>query len=131
VLTPSVVVLLTESMPLSSFLCSNQLEASYLYSNNKTCRKRENQRNHRIPKKIHNIWQPCSCFLDCIRHCSFPANQSGGWRGFSLGCAHCNLWCAKVSRLPATMLQLQKMHLWLGQISSIVLWETQPQRLQI
>ncbi len=29
------------------------------------------------------------------------------------------------------MLQLQKMHLWLRQISCSVLWQTQPQRLQI
>ena len=37
----------------------------------------------------------------------------------------------RVSGLPASLLQLQKMHLWLGQISGAIFWKTQPKRLQI
>ena len=94
-------------------------------------RKRENQRNHRVPEEIHNNWQSCACVLDCFRYCSFFAHQYSNWRGIPIDCAYYYLWSAQVSGLHATLLQLQKMHVWLRQTFSIVLWETQPKRLQI
>ena len=42
-----------------------------------------------------------------------------------------NLWCTTPNRLPATMLQLHKMHSRHGTISSIIFWQTNLQRLQI
>ena len=74
--------------------------------------------------------QPCRSSLDYIRQHRSLAVQSDSRLDIPRGCAHWHLWNPQVSRLPSTLLPLQKMHVWHGQISRIVLWETQPQRLQ-
>ena len=63
-------------------------------------RKRENQRNDRVPKKIHNNRQPCPRLLDRIRHDRFPGHQFDCGGCISIGCAYRYLWGTKVSWLP-------------------------------
>ena len=53
------------------------------------------------------------------------------WHRFFHNSANRNLWCTALHRVPASMLQLHKMHSRHGTPGSIILWQTHLQRLQI
>ena len=91
---------------------------------------RSGENQHRIPKKIHNHRQPCPCTVDCIGHVGFLANQHSRRRSISPRSLNRRLRRSQISWVPATMLQLQKMHLRHGQTIRLILWQTQPKRLQ-
>lgn len=84
-----------------------------------------------FPQKISFIWQPRPFRVDCSWCSCFSTVRFNNWYCISCGNADLNLWFTASSGLSASMLQLHKMHSRHGTISSIILWQTHLQRLQI
>ena len=107
------------------------VKSSYLQTTMWCRGDRRNQRNHRVPPNIRHRRKHCPRRMDHPRCGGSFACQLGRRRRFPAGPTHRHLRHPQIPRLPAPLLQLQKMHLRHGQARSTILWETQPQRLQI
>jgi hypothetical protein len=86
---------------------------------NKTTKAKKNQRNHRVPKNLHNNRQPCPRSVDCTGHRGVPTYQFSRWCHIPHSCTNRHIWSTQVFGLPATCYNCKKCTFGLGRLAAL------------